>query len=110
MSAGHFEMVLRVRQFAFQERLKEIDMFFQGDAPVHHTMNKVATDLEKLGIAYAVVGAMAVNAHQHRRTTDAVDFLLTAQGFAEFRSRLVPGSYANVPGRPRRFIDPANGV
>ena len=67
-------------------------MFFQGDAPVHHTMNKVATDLEKLGIAYAVVGAMAVNAHQHRRTTDAVDFLLTAQGFAEFvMNQGIPG-------------------
>jgi hypothetical protein len=85
-------------------------MFFQGSDPVHRTMNSVASDLEAAGIAYAIMGAMAVNAHGHHRTTDDVDILVTPEGFVEFCRRYVPGRYERMPGRPRRFIDPVNGA
>ena len=68
-------------------------------------MNRLVEKLEKAKIPYAVVGAMAVNAHRHRRTTDDVDILLTANGLAEFRKRFVPKTYDPVPGHPRRFFD-----
>ena len=87
----------------FRERLKEIDMFFEKRGKVHKTMRRLAQRLEKAGIAYAIVGGMAVNAHGHRRTTADVDFLLTAAGFAEFQRRFLPKNYQQVPGRPRRF-------
>ncbi|HSV14363.1 MAG TPA: hypothetical protein VLI90_08895, partial [Tepidisphaeraceae bacterium] len=61
------------------------------------------------GISYAIVGGMAVNAHHHERTTKDVDFLLSAAGFAAFR-QLMSGEFSTVPGRPRRFVDAANGV
>jgi hypothetical protein len=98
------------RTFDFNKRLREIDMFFQGTDPVHQTMNRVVHDLEGAGIAYAVAGAMAVNAHRHRRTTDDVDFLLTPAGFAEFIRRFVPAKYDRLPKRERRFKDLANGT
>lgn len=85
-------------------------MFFQGTDPVHQTMNRVGEKLEGAKIAHAVVGGMAVNAHRHRRTTGDVDFLLTPGGFAAFERLFVPGEFERVPGRPRRFTDPANGV
>jgi len=100
----------RDKPFDFTERLKEIDMFFQENDPVHQTMRRVAAALEQAQIPYAVVGGMAVNAHGHQRTTGDVDFLLTAQGFAEFRRRFVPQNYEPVPKRTKRFADTVNGV
>ncbi|MGH7173626.1 MAG: hypothetical protein ACRELF_00900, partial [Gemmataceae bacterium] len=93
---------MKTAPFSFQKRLKEIDMFFQGTDPVHKTMNRVASELERANIPYAVVGGMAVNAHQHRRTTDDVDILLTPEGFAEFRQQFVGQDFSPVPGRSRR--------
>jgi hypothetical protein len=101
---------LRDQPFSFQNRLKEIGMFFQGTDAVHQTMNKIAADLVKAHIPYAIVGGMAVNAHRHGRTTDDVDVLLTEEGFAQFRRLYVPKTYGKVPKRSKRFLDPTNGV
>ncbi len=94
----------------FRDRLKEIDMFFQGKDPVLQTMRRLARKLEKAGIPYAIVGGMAVNAHRYRRTTGDVDLLLSAPAFTEFRGRFVGKSYDNVSGRPLRFRDRVSGV
>src|SRR5437762_14130988 len=72
------------KPFNFEERLREIDMFFQGTDRVHQTMRRVADKLEEAQIPYAIVGGMAVNAHRHERTTKDVDFLLTAEGLTVF--------------------------
>jgi hypothetical protein len=61
--------------------------------------------LEKAGIPYAIMGAMAVNAHGARRTTDDVDVLLTPEGLERFRKKFVGKSYDQVEGRPRRFVE-----
>src|SRR5438128_3075487 len=90
--------------------LKEIDMFFQGRDPVHKTMRRIVKLLDKAKIPYAVVGGMAVFAQGYRRTTDDLDILLTSEGFAEFRRLFVPATYGKLPRRPKRFLDPANGV
>jgi hypothetical protein len=99
-----------VKSVHFWQRLKEIDLFFQGKDQVHKTMRRVVKRLEKASIPYAIVGGMAVNAHNYRRTTADVDLLLTAEGFAEFRRLLVPRYYENRPGRQRRFVDRKNEV
>lgn len=101
---------MKTVSFSFQKRLKEIDMFFQGTDPIHKTMNRVAADLEKANIPYAVVGGMAVNAHRHHRTTDDLDILLTPEGFAAFRKQFIGQSFDTIPGRPRRFLDRGNAV
>jgi hypothetical protein len=91
--------------FSFDQRLKEIDMFFEGRGKEHKTMRRLVANLEKAKIPYAIMGGMAVNAHGHERTTKDVDVLLTYQGFTEFRRRFVPRSYDPVEGHPRRFLD-----
>jgi hypothetical protein len=101
---------LKTAPFSFWKRLKEIDMFFQKNDPVHRTMRRVVKRLEKAGIPYAVVGGMAVNAHGHRRTTNDVDILLTAEGLAEFSRLYAPKNYEVGPRRPRRFTDRTSQV
>jgi hypothetical protein len=94
----------------FEARLKEIGMFFQERGQVHKSLRRLVKNLENVKIPYAVMGAMAVNAHGARRTTDDVDVLLTPTGFERFHSMLVGRHYDRVPGRPRRFVDRKNGV
>ncbi len=101
---------MKTAPFNFQNRLKEIDRFFQGTDAVHKTMNRVAVEWEKANIPYAVVGGMAVNAHRHRRTTDDLDILLTPEGFAEFHKQFVGQDFDAISGRPRRFVDRGNAV
>jgi hypothetical protein len=101
---------MKTAPFSFWERLKEIDMFFQKNDPVHKAMRRLVKKLEKAKIPYAVVGGMAVNAHGYRRTTDDLDLLLTPEGLAEFCKRFVPKDYEGLPRRPRRFTDRTNEV
>jgi hypothetical protein len=96
--------------FRFFQRLKEIDLFFQRKDPIHQTLRRLARRLDRVGIPYAVVGGMAVNAHRYARTTRGVDLLLTPAGLSAFRKRFVGKQYAPVPGRPLRYIDRVNGV
>lgn len=100
----------QTRNITFSERLKEIDMFFQGTDRVHQTMHRVADRLEAANIPYAIAGGMAVNAHRHERTTKDVDFLVNQAGFMEFKRCFVPQEFDLSPGHPRRFVDRANGV
>jgi hypothetical protein len=85
-------------------------MFFQGKDPVHQTMRRAARRLERVGIPYAVVGGMAVNAHRHRRTTGDVDLLLTEEGFNDFCARFGGKNYTRVPDRPFRLVDRASSI
>jgi hypothetical protein len=98
------------RPFSFWQRLKEIDMFFEGRGREHKTMRRLVKKLEKANIPYAVVGGMAVNAHRHERTTKDVDILMTPEGFAAFQRLFVPKDYHPVPRRPRRFVDRTHEV
>jgi hypothetical protein len=92
------------------DRLKEIGLFFQKRSPQHQTMRRLARRLKKAGIPYAVLGAMAVNAHGAERTTRDVDILLTPEGLERFREAFVGEVYDPVEGRPRRFIERQSGV
>jgi hypothetical protein len=100
----------QARTFDFNQRLKEIDMFFAGESPVHQTMRRLTQRLAEAGVAYAVVGGMAVNAHGAERTTRDLDVLLTPEGLAWFREELAGKEYDPVAGRSRKFTDRENSV
>ena len=109
-STKDYSLGIGGRPKTFWQGMKEISMFFQGRDEVHKTMRRLAKRLEKANIPYVVVGGMAVFAHQYRRTTKDVDFLMTQDGFDEFLRLFVPKHYAPIPKRPRRFIDEVNKV
>lgn len=85
-------------------------MFFAGKDEVHKAMRRLVKRLEKAGIPYAVMGGMAVNAHNYQRTTGDVDLLLTPSGLEEFERRYVSKNYLRKEGHPRRFVDRVNKV
>jgi hypothetical protein len=94
----------------FWQRVKEIDLFFEGRGREHQTLRRLVQRLEKAKISYAIVGAMAVNAHGAERTTKDVDVLVTQEGLDLFRLRYVGKSYDPVPERPRRFVEKRSKV
>jgi len=57
-----------------------------GTSDVHVALDRVTRKLDELGIAYAICGGLAVNAHGHPRATTDVDVLLTAEGLAKFKA------------------------
>jgi len=102
--------VIPQRPFRFVRRLKEIGMFFQGKDEIHKALRRLVKRLDKAGIAYALMGGMAVNAHKYQRTTGDVDVLLTPEGLAEFQKRYLGKNYRLKEGHKRRFIDRANNI
>src|SRR5271154_6150675 len=84
--------------FSFMNRLQEIGVFFQKRSPQHQTMRRLARRLKKAGIPYAIMGAMAVNAHGAERTTKDVDVLLTPDGLEQFKEEFVGEKYEQIKG------------
>ena len=68
--------------------MRQLGRFFMGDDPVHVTLRKIASRLEKLGVPYAVAGAMALNAHGFQRATLDVDMLVTPEGLKRIHEQL----------------------
>ena len=68
--------------------LREGTMHFEKDSAVHKALRKIVGRLDELGIAYVVVGGMAMFFHGYRRFTEDVDLLVTREGLEEIHRRL----------------------
>jgi hypothetical protein len=74
---------------AFDEGLA----FFRGQGMLNNTLLRVASDLQRSGIDYAVIGAVALNQYGYRRFTEDIDLLLTKEGLRKFQDELVGKGY-----------------
>jgi hypothetical protein len=78
---------------------------------LHETLRRLAGNLEAEGIAYALLGGMALGEHGYVRMTEDVDVLVDAAGLARFQTRFVgPGYVPTHPGATRSFRDAESGV
>ncbi len=68
--------------------MDEGDRHFRKDDAVFKTLRKIARRLDELGVAYAVAGGMALDAHGFRRLTVDVDILVTREGLKVIHERL----------------------
>lgn len=73
----------------YQEGLE----FFRGKGMVNRTLHRLADDLEKNGIEYSVIGAIALNQHGYKRFTEDIDLLFSAEGLERFQSLLIGKDY-----------------
>lgn len=74
---------------AYQEGLR----FFMGEGVLNQTLERVRRDLERAGIDYSVIGAVALNQHGYRRFTEDIDLLMTKEGLRRFQESLVGLGY-----------------
>src|SRR5262249_8091219 len=73
-------------------------------------MRRLVKKFQKAKIPYAIMGGMAVNAHNYERTTKEVDVLLSREGVQRFLTRLVPQDYELDAKRSGRVHDRKHGV
>jgi hypothetical protein len=69
------------------EVAKRADKFFMEASPIHETMRRLSRILNEMQIPFAIAGAMAANAHGHKRTTADVDILIRKEDLLRFKSK-----------------------
>lgn len=98
--SANFQQLLESPTAAYAEGLR----FFRGEGMVNDALHRLVADLERNGIEYAVIGAVALNQHGYRRFTEDIDILLSREGLAAFREKLVGLGYRPAfEGATKRF-------
>lgn len=91
----------------FEEGLR----YFMGTGELNKTVAQLGSDLERHGIEYMVIGAVALTAHGYLRFTADVDVVLTTEGLETFRRELVGLGYRPASeGARKKFRSTRNGV
>jgi hypothetical protein len=94
----------------FWRGVENAGRFFMGEADVHKALEKLVDVLDREGIPYAIVGAMALNEFGYRRVTVDVDVLLTAEGLTALKSATLGRGYVEKFPGSRGLRDPELGV
>lgn len=81
-----------------------------GEADVQRALVRLARLLDEKGIAYAIVGAMALNEWGYRRVTVDVDVLLSAEGLRRLREAALGLGYLEKFPGSKGLRDTENGV
>lgn len=84
-----FQSVLDSPTQTYEEGLA----FFRGQGMVNETLKRLAEELDRLGIDYNVIGAVALNQHGYRRFTEDIDLLLSEEGLQRFQKELIGKGY-----------------
>jgi hypothetical protein len=102
-----YEQRLRLdRRWAMDEG----DRHFRRDDEVFKTLRKITRRLDELGVPYAVVGGMALDAHGFRRLTVDVDILVTRDGLKTIHDQLEGLGYVPPFAGSKHPRDTENGV
>lgn len=71
---------------------------------LNQTLAHVVADLDRIGVDYVVIGALALNQHGYKRFTEDIDILVTKKGLAQFVEQLVGLGYRPAfPGARKQF-------
>src|SRR5688500_8945512 len=104
---GPFEELMRRGGDVAQRAMSR---FIMKDDPVYHSLRRITDRLAELGVAYAVVGGMALNAHGYTRATIDVDILVTPEGLAAVHRALDGLGYIPPFAGSKHLRDTATGV
>ena len=85
-------------------------MFHDELGPVWDTLRNLEQRLKDAGIPHIYMGALALNAHDYRRSTEDVDVCMRREDLERFRREWIGNGYERTPGRPRRFVDASTRV
>jgi predicted nucleotidyltransferase len=92
------------------EVAKRADQFFMETSPIHETMRRLSKTLQEMNIAFAIAGAMAANAHGHKRTTSDVDILIRREDLKRFKDRWIGIGWLDKFEGSKNFRDVVTNV
>jgi hypothetical protein len=85
--------------------------YLMGQGKLNNTLAQLSADLERHGIEYMVIGAVALMAHGYPRFTEDIDLVLTREGLEAFHRELVGLGYAPAfQGARKRLRATRGGV
>lgn len=87
------------------EVAKRADAFFMQRSPIHEAMQRLTTALTEMQIPFAIAGAMAANAHGHKRTTADVDILIRREDLQRFKERYIGRGWVDKFQGSKNFRD-----
>lgn len=91
--------------------LREASAYFAGGGDLHVTLHRLAQRLAVEGIAYALIGGLAMAEHGYVRLTEDIDVVLTSEGLELFHRRLVGKGYRPAfNGARKTFRDTETNV
>jgi hypothetical protein len=91
--------------------LREAEAYFVRAGALHVTLQRLAQRLTAEGIAYALIGGLAMAEHGYARLTEDIDLVLTPAGLERFSQRLVGRGYRPAfQGARKTFRDTDTGV
>lgn len=74
-------------------------------SPIHEAMQRLTKALTDMHISFAIAGAMAANAHGHRRTTADVDILIRREDLQRFKERHIGRGWVDKFEGSKNFRD-----
>jgi hypothetical protein len=91
--------------------LREASAYFDGAGRLHKTLHSLAQKLDAEGIAYALLGGLALGEHGYARLTEDIGLLLSPAGLDRFRERFVGRGYRPAfTGAQKTFRDTETNV
>ena len=79
-------------------------------SPIHEAMLRLTKTLSDMNIPFAVAGAMAANAHGHRRTTADVDILIRREDLNRFKAEYIGRGWVDKFEGSKNFRDAVSNV
>jgi hypothetical protein len=102
-----FQQILTSPILTWQEGLN----FFQGKGLMNKTLLRLVADLNKHGIDYNLIGAVALNQHGYQRFTVDIDLLMSPEGLQKFHDELVGLDYRPAfEGAKKKFRSTGENV
>jgi hypothetical protein len=109
---------VRSQVYTYEERLddepgfsvRETEAFFGGRLEAMETMRRLARRLDELGVPYAVIGGLALNAHQFRRFTQDADLIVRRESIAVIHAALDGRGYLPPFEGSKNLRDTTNGI
>jgi hypothetical protein len=83
--------------------------YFMGQGSLNNALAQLCADLERCGIDYMVIGAVALMAHGYPRFTEDIDLVLTREGLEAFHRELVGLGYAPAFQGARKRLRATDG-
>ena len=81
-----------------------------GTSPIHAAMRRLMQALADMQIPFAIAGAMAANAHGHRRTTADINILIRRDDLLRFKERHDGLGWLDTVAGSKSFRDTIHGV
>jgi hypothetical protein len=83
--------------------------YLMGEGSLNNALARLCEDLERRGIDYMVIGAVALMAHGYPRFTEDIDLVLTREGLETFHRELVGLGYTPAFRGARKRLRAADG-